>query len=456
MTPCGARVLLIGAAAVLALGAGCTGTVAAASYASPGPAAGTPVLVAGAAGQVRRLVQCGGTMYAVGTFAEISQNGTVYRRDNAFSFSDTAPFILSSWNPDVNGTVNTIAFNDGNCADAYIGGRFTSAGGAAASNIAEIDTTTGALVPGFRHNASGAVETLLAVGGHLLAGGRFRAINGSTADPYYAGLNPVTGQNDGFVDLGITGHYVYKGVQGNSTEVYNQQVSSSGTLDLVEGDFTSVGGLPRQQIFMLDVSGTDATVTAWSSPAWDGSDPTGGGRYDRYWQCSDSQPFYLQAAAWSPDGSTIYLAAAGGTPWKWDGTFPLAGLCDSVSAISAQQQENPAISWTNYTGCGSLSTVAASPSAVYVAGDERWADNPDSCNHPGPGSINAPGLAAFTPAGQLLLNPAGTAGLYSRSPGWADLLLTDAGLWIGSSTTTSNSSTSCEDASPYAGICFLP
>lgn len=453
MTLRGARCLLAGAAAVLALGTGSTGTLAAVRYASPHPVMGMPVLAAGAAGQVRRLVQCGGTMYGVGTFTQISLNGTVYRRDNAVSFSATAPSTVTSWTPGVNGTVNTIAFNGGDCADAYIGGQFTSVDGAAVKNIAEIDTTTGALVPGFRHNASGAVESIEAVDGHLLAGGRFRGINGSTADPYYASLNPVTGKNDGFVDLGIWGHYQYSGVRVNSTGVYNQQPSPGGTLVLVEGDFTSVGGLPRQQIFMIDVSGTAATLTGWSSPAWDGSDPTGGGRYDRYWQCSDSQPFYVQAAAWSPDGATIYLATTGGKPWKWNGTFPLAGLCDSVSAISAQQQENPPIHWTNYTGCGSLSTVAAGNDAVYAAGDERWADNPDGCKHAGRGSIKAPGMAAYTTAGMLLLNSTHTAGLYSRPPGRADMLLTTAGLWISSG--TSNSATSCH-ASRYAGICFLP
>ena len=96
-------------------------------------------------------------MYAVGTFTEISgYNGTkttTVTRHNIFSFSATAPFTLTSWNPDVNGTVNTIAFNGGNCADAYIGGQFTSAGGAAATNIAEIGTPTGALVPRFSHHA---------------------------------------------------------------------------------------------------------------------------------------------------------------------------------------------------------------------------------------------------------------------------------------------------------------
>jgi len=422
---------------------------------SPVPVAGTPTLVnTGTTEQIRQLADCGGTMYAVGTFTQISWNGTTYDRNNAFAFSDTAPFTVTSWNPDINGTVNTIAFSGGNCADAYIGGQFTSAGGTAVKNIAEIDTTTGAVVPTFKDNASGQVETILAVNGHLLTGGFFKGINGSLADPYYASLSPATGMDDGFVHLNISGHYVFYKVKNNSTEVYNQQLSHSGTLDLVEGDFTSVGGQNRRQIFMIDVSGTTATLTGWSSPEFDGSSPT---TYP-YYNCGDSHPFYVHAASWSPDDSTIYLADTGYKPYNWDGTFPLVGLCDAVAAFPATQQE-VTHDWINYTGCNSLYSTAADSSAVYVGGHERWADNPDGCKHAGPGYIPAPGMGGFTPGasgGSLLLNSAGTAGLYSRSRGRGadDMLLTSAGLWIASDNYGGN--TSCGGQSGYSGLCFLP
>jgi hypothetical protein len=169
---------------------------------SPTPVAGTPTLVPnGTTEEIRQLADCGGTMYAVGTFTSISGfDGTsvqTFTRNNIFSFSDTAPFTVTSWDPNVNGTVNTIAFSGGNCSDAYIGGRFTSVGGTAVKNIAEIDTTTGAVVPAFKHNAGGQVETILGVNGHLLTGGFFKGINGSTADPYYASLSPATGRTTG-------------------------------------------------------------------------------------------------------------------------------------------------------------------------------------------------------------------------------------------------------------------
>ena len=429
---------------------------------SPLPVPGTPTLVpTGAVEQITQLVQCGGTIYAVGTFTSISGwNGTATTTvpvNNVFSFSATAPFTLTSWTPDVNGTVNSIALN-ANCTDAYIGGKFTSVNGTPVENIAEIDTTVGNVVPGFDdHVGGGYVDTLLAVNGHLLVGGTFTSINDNKGvDPYYASLNPDTGKDDGFLHLNISGNYSYHAVKNNSTEVFNQQLSHGGTLLLVEGDFTSVGGLARQQIFMLNVSGSTATVTGWSSPEFDGSQGQAPGGY--YYQCGDSHPFYVQAAAWSPDDSEIYLADTGYKAWNWDGTYPVVGLCDAVAAFPATQAE-VTHDWINYTGCNSLYSVAADDSAVYVGGHERWADDPDGCQKAGPGYISAPGMGGFTPGpsgGSLLMNSAGTAGLYSRSRGRGadDMLLTSAGLWIASD--NFGGDTSCGGQPGYAGICFLP
>ena len=117
-----------------------------------------------------------------------------------FSFSATAPVHGDVLGPErQRRSVNTIAFNGSNCADAYIGGQFTSVNGTAVKNIAEVDTTTGNVVTAFGHSAGGQVETLLGVDGHILAGGYYTSINGSTADPYMTSLNPTTGKDDGFV-----------------------------------------------------------------------------------------------------------------------------------------------------------------------------------------------------------------------------------------------------------------
>jgi hypothetical protein len=463
----GARAALIAATTAGALCLAAAPALAQTGPVSPTAVKGTPTLVAtGTTTEtIRQVADCGGTMYAVGSFTQISgYNGTTtqtFTRNNIFSFSETAPFTVTAWAPDVNGEVNSIAFSNGNCADAYIGGQFTSVNGTTVGNIAEVDTTTGNVVTGFKGKAGGGhVDTILAVDGHLLVGGTFTSIGGNKgANPYYASLNPATGTDDGFLHLNISGHITFKGVKANSTDVYNQQLSHGGTLVLVEGDFTSVGGQNRRQIFMIDVSGSTAKLTGWTSPEFDGSDPNGTlNPNDKYFNCGTSHPFYIHAAAWSPDDQTIYVADTGVKAILWNGTFPVVGLCDAAAAFPATQSQVFS-DWIAYDGCDSLYSAAADDSAVYVAGHNRWFNNQNACNTEGPGAIPAPGLAGLTPGasgGTLIRNSAGTAGLYSRSRGHGadDMLLTTAGLWIASD--NFGGGTSCGGKAGFSGLCFLP
>jgi hypothetical protein len=401
------------------------------------PASGTPQLATTATTQqVRQLAQCGGTMYAVGSFTSIKRFSTTYPRNNAFSFSATSPYTVTSWNPNVNGKVNSITFSP-DCATAYLGGTFTSIGGTAVKNIAAVSTSSGAVATGFGHNANGQVETLQYYRGHILAGGYYTTINNSTAGKYMTSLNPSTGVDDGFLRLNISGNYQFPGVNGNPTRVYNQQLSNGGTLDLVEGDFTSVGGQARQQMFMLNLSGSTATVTGWTSPELNTN-------------CNYNEPFYAQAGAWSPDDSTIYVATTGykpnGTP---AGSFPRTGPCDAAIAYPSAQT-SVTHKWINYTGCDSLYSTAADASTAYFGGHERWASNPNGCDFAGPGAINAPGMEGLSAAtGALTFNPTRARGL-----GADDMLVTSAGLWIGSDNL--NNSNQCGGVTGHAGICFLP
>jgi hypothetical protein len=226
-------------------------------------------------------------------------------------------------------------------------------------------------------------------------------------------------------------------VGSNPTRVYNQQVSNGGTLDLVEGDFTSVGGLPRQQIFMLDLSGSTATVTGWTSTEFNTN-------------CNFNEAFYLQAAAWSPDDSTVYVATTGykpnGTP---AGSFPRAGLCDAAAAFPSTQT-SVTHTWINYPGCDSLYSTAADASTAYFGGHERWSENPNGCDFAGPGAIPAPGMEGLSPTtGLLTFNP--TRG---RGEGADDMMITSAGLWVASD--NAQNTDMCGGKFNHAGICFLP
>jgi hypothetical protein len=439
-----ALMVLNGAAAQTAMATGSGGVLAPGTGVLAKPLAGTPHFSVTDTGQpteqVRQLVQCGDTMYAVGSFYNLLQGNSVFPRQNIFSFSAKPPFTMTSWAPSVNGTINSIALN-GDCSDAYIGGNFTSVNGTAVKNIAEIKTSDGTVVNTFAHNASAQVETLLMVKGHLLVGGYYKSINGSSADPYMTSLDPATGQDDGFVSLNISGHYQYPGVSANPTRVYNQALSHNGTLDLVMGDFTSVGGKTRQQIFMLNLGGTAATVTGWTSSMFNG-------------HCATAEPFYVQAASWSPDDSTVYIGTTGRQP---PGTTLPGGLCDVAAAFPASQRSVSPM-WKNYTGCDSLFSTAADAGTAYFGGHQRWSMNPSGCNHQGPGAYVATGMEGLSPSGgALYLNKFGNAYYeHSRGNGADDMLITSApaGLWIASD--NFGKSQACGFSTNYSGICFLP
>ena len=218
------------------------------------------------------------------------------------------PYTVNSWNPDVNGRVDSIALNS-SCTHAYIGGRFTSVGGNTANRIAYLRTyNSNALVSDWPHSANGEVNTLLLTGTHLLAGGFFTSVNGSKR-PYYVSLNSSTGKDDSYVAFSISGHYSYAGVSPNPTMVYNQQLSPLGGHVLVEGTFTTVESNPRQQIFMLNLGGSHANVSDWYSTAFNQ-------------HCATTHPFYVQAAAWSPDATTVYVADTGLRPVWLEGHLP--------------------------------------------------------------------------------------------------------------------------------------
>lgn len=412
---------------------------ASASTVKTTPAHGTPQLhlIPGRIQNVRQLVQCGQTEYAVGDFMQIQSHGQTFRRLNAFSFHATKPYRLTGWNPQVNGEVNSVAFVHGHCQTAYLGGSFTKVHGTPATNIAAVSTKTGTVVRRFSHNANAPVETLAAVRGTLLVGGYFTKINGS-AGHLFAGLNSTTGHNNGFAQLGPSGFYHYcdfRGCAHDPPRVYNQQLSHSGRFDLIEGVFTSVGHKPRQQIAMLNVAGKHATVTGWTSP-----------EFDRH--CASVESFYVRAAAWSPNDQSIYV---GDTGYRYDmpngarGGPPMRYLCDAAAAFPASLK-SVMPRWINWTGCDSLYSVAASSSIVYFGGHERWSTNRYACDSPGRGHINAPGMEGLSAkTGRLVFNPGRARGI-----GADDMTVNRSGLWIASDDMAGGL---CGGELNHAGIC---
>ncbi|MDX6319794.1 MAG: hypothetical protein QOD35_3194 [Nocardioidaceae bacterium] len=406
---------------------------AAGTSVSTAPASYTPYLDPNVGGQnVHQIAQCGSTMYAVGTISSVKQATLTYTRDNAFSFSATNGTV-TGWNPDVNGLVSAITFSP-DCSTAYLGGRFTSVHGTTVKDLVAVDTSTGAVIDAFAHHAAAQVVTLQYVNGQVIAGGQFNTINGASRTQL-ASLEPSTGKVTGYVNLAFSGQY-----SGSSlpTKVYNSQVSNDGTRMLVEGVFTSIDGQPRQQIAMLDLSGSTVGVGAWHATEFDNA-------------CVTNEALYAKSATWGPGDSAVYVATTGYKPNGGSTSAPRSGLCDAVSKFPASNS-TVTHTWINYAGCDSLYSVAADSDNVYIAGHERYADNPNGCDSAGPGAVSRPGVGDIDPVSGLATSWNPTR---SRGHGAEDLLLTSAGLWIASDN-GNGTSQQCGGFSKHGGICFLP
>jgi hypothetical protein len=393
---------------------------------------------------VRQIVQCGGTMYAVGLFSRVKNpnSATLITRNNAFAFPAEGTRNVSAWNPNVNGRVDTVACGT-DSTYVLLGGSFTSVNGTAVRNVAKVNTTTGAVLP-YAFQPTGRVahiEVVTDAGGvrHALFGGYFTGLLDSR--------NPVTGADDGYGTPTITGNYNdFPGVVVPARRIWNMTVSPNGRAVLMAGVFDTVGGQHHEQIFRLNLTAGSSTVSRWS--------PT-----ELYQHCIGRQAFYAQDAAWSTDMSQVFVVSTG---YRLDSEFALpatqrpqvrTGPCDAAIAYQATNQaEFSGHTWINYTGCDSLYAVAADASTVFIAGHQRWISNGQRCDALGPAPARAQsGLGELTPTSGAD-QPGPNRG---RGLGANDLLRTSAGLWIGSDNQANTAGCGTVQGGRM-GICFLP
>jgi hypothetical protein len=371
---------------------------------SANPANFTPNVASGA---VYKFVQVGATMYAGGAFSSVStpagvSPGGTFARSNIVAFNAATGVVSTGFAPSVNGEVWALA-SDG--ASLWVGGTFTSVNGVARRGLAKLNPATGAVDTAFNANlASGKVTELVLVGGRLLASGTFPG-------KLWA-LNPATGANTGYLNLGISGSVASNA---GPTEVYRFAVNPAGTRLVGVGNFTAVGGQARYRAFMLTLGAT-ASVNAWSYPPLQNL-------------CAASSiPDYMRDVDFSPDGSWFVVVSTGYIP-RSGGVG--RDLCDATARFETNVAAPVRPTWINYTGGDTLHSVAATDVAVYVQGHQRWMDNPRGADSAGPGAVSRPGIGAINPATGLSLpwNPT-----KERGVGGKDLYVTPQGLWVGSDT----------------------
>ena len=387
-------------------------------------------------GSVNALTQVGNQIVAAGTFTKVSPAKTYkdtsddVTRNGIFAFDATTGTIDPTFNPNLGGSASSLS-TDG--TSIYVGGSFGSVGGNTAIKRIVKLTSAGAVVPTFKAVPNSAVNEVVSNGGRVFIGGSFTSVKvGTTTTPRgaLAALDPTSGAVLASVNVPFTG--VYDPALGGTTNVKRFDVSPDGSRLVAVGNFSTVGGLPRSQIAVLDTSSSTATtVAAWSTTRYDAD----------HNNCSSSFDTFTRDVDFSPNGSYFVVSTTG----AYAGGAGSGTMCDTTSRWETASTGNDP-SWIDYTGGDTTYGVAVTGSAVYVGGHMRWQNNPFQGDQAGPGAVPREGIAALDPVNGLPLswNPGRTRGVGAQA-----LLATSQGLWVGSDTTVFGGQT-------HGRIAFLP
>ena len=351
---------------------------------------------------VHAIAQVGDTIFAGGSFRKVTNSSrtVAHARFNLAAFSASTG-AMNPMAPEFNGTVWALQASG---SSIYLGGSFSQVNGIARRGLVKLDAATGAVDPSFNPVIRwGNITEIRLVGGRLIVGGTF--------PKKLAALDPATGADTGYINLGISGSVASSA---GATNIYRFAVNPAGNRLVAIGNFTTVAGEPRRHAFMVRLAST-ATLSPWHPPALDR-------------QCTATKhPVYLKDVDFSPDGSYFVFASSGYVPLSGDIGKT---VCDAVARFETANETNTVTpTWLNYTGGDTLHSVAATGVAVYVQGHQRWMDNPFGQDSAGRGAVPRQGIAALDPATGKALpwNPGKTRGV-----GGKDFLATSHGLWVGS------------------------
>jgi hypothetical protein len=289
----------------------------------------------------------------------------------------------------------------------YAAGAFWTVNGASVGSLARLSVPSGQVITSFKPRVGGGLVFTMALrGSHLYIGGKFTKV-ATQPRTVLARVNASTGAVDANFNLTVSTP------RAGELKVYKLAVDPQDTRLVIDGTFTKVNGTRRYQIAMIDTSASPAALTSWST--------------ERYAATCNINAFdtYMRGVDFAPDGSYFVVVTTGGP-------YGNTTLCDSAArwetghSGSGQQP-----TWVNWTGGDTLLSTSVTGVAVYVAGHQRWQDNPYGRDSPGPGAVSRPGIAALNPTtGKALSwNPTRT-----RGHGVEALVATSAGMWVGSDT----------------------
>ncbi len=280
----------------------------------------------GSSSQVKSLLLSGNTLYVGGV------NLYFFGVDRtALASINVITGALNSWYPVVQTPSNPGPSNSNVYVNAmiksgntlYIGGSFSHVGSSARNNLAAIDLTSGS-ANGWQPSC-GVINTMVLIGNALYVGGDFSNLSGRE---YLAAFNTSTGS--------LTSWNPTASARVRSMIYYNGLIYAG-------GDFTVLGGQPRNYIGALDVSSGNAT-------------------------------------SWNPNlNNVVYTLTFQGADILAGGDFTQAGLLGRPNICKIDTQSAVSSVWNIYAN-KTIKTIAISGTNLFAAGSNALLSNNTKSN----------------------------------------------------------------------------
>lgn len=361
-------------------------------------------------GEARGFAEIGGVIFVGGTFTEVKPAGSPdwEARPYLFAYQRSTGALVTGFQPDLDGAVNTLAVTP--AGELIVGGVFRNVNGEERRNLVALDPATGSTVSTWEGRSDGGVVRDMDVsGGWLYIGGAFNWVNG-TAHAGVARLDVTTGAIDPTFDIDIA-----VGRHDVSPYVWTLDVSPDGDTLVFGGNFREVDGLPREQLAMVDLTGTP-TLADWNSN-------------HRFAPNCAWQTFthYVQDLSFGEDSSYFVVGTNGGTGWP-------TAYCDVLARYeTATRGGNINGTWLNFTGNDTITSVVVRSGIAYLGGHFRWLNNPNRSDNAGNGAVDRLGIGAVTVATGMPVNwnprRSGGSALPAGASSWGSAVPV---LWFGS------------------------
>jgi hypothetical protein len=361
---------------VVLLGVGIA-TLAMASVADAAVVGSKPIASWQANGTVRVEKVVGNTVYIGGSFTAMLPPGSTgtgaVTRNGAAAIDLGTGNLITNWNPNVTGGA-VYAIDADSSGHIYLGGAFSSVGGATHRRVVEVNNTTGAVVTGFKPpTPNAAVRGLYLSGSQIYIGGSFTAMGG-TSHPYAVRANATSGALD----------TTWAPQVDNEVRAFAVRTDSLGqpTAVILGGFFRTLNGQP-----FVGVGAVNTTTGANASWAWHTLDlqtfrpfqilrftqdgnvlfgaATGNGGSMIAWNISDGSLKYQEGT----NGNVVDMAALGGTLYFGGHFSGYCGLVPGNNFCTVQANRNKLIAVDESTGA----LLSWHPSANTTLGVETLA-----------------------------------------------------------------------------------